>query len=79
MSEHALRVDWPACRARGICHELAPEVIDLDPWGYPIVTGSDSGRIAEEHLQAARDAVAGCPRQALRLSGPTSLVSKSRP
>lgn len=31
------RVDWPACRARGLCHELIPEVIDLDEWGYPIV------------------------------------------
>lgn len=64
MSGPSLRVDWPACRARGICHELAPEVVDLDPWGYPVV----ASEIDEQHLEAVRTAVAGCPRQALRLT-----------
>lgn len=63
MSRVELRVDWPACRARGICHELAPELLDLDPWGYPVRTDAP----VEENLDAARSAVAGCPRQALRL------------
>ena len=31
-----LRVDWPECRARGLCHEVLPELMDLDEWGYPI-------------------------------------------
>lgn len=60
-----LRVDWPLCRARGLCHELAPELIELDQWGYPIVTG----QVTAQSATAARDAVAGCPRQALRLIG----------
>ena len=58
-----LRVDWPACQARGLCHELLPEVVELDEWGYPIVTGE----ISEELLSDARAAVRGCPRLALRL------------
>lgn len=64
MTASKLTVDWPACRARGICHELAPEVIGLDPWGYPLVAESPIA----DHLDAVRSAVAGCPRQALRLT-----------
>lgn len=63
MSERTLRVDWPECRARGVCHELAPELIDLDPWGYPIVLAEPASGAEEAR---AREAVAGCPRQALR-------------
>ena len=58
-----LRVDWPACRGRGLCHELLPEVVELDEWGYPIVTGP-----VTELLRAdAETAVSSCPRLALRL------------
>jgi ferredoxin len=58
-----LRVDWPACTARGLCHELLPEVVALDEWGYPLVTGP----VTEELLGEARAAVRACPRLALRL------------
>jgi ferredoxin len=58
-----LRVDWPACRARGLCHELLPEIVELDEWGYPIVTGP-----VPEALRAdAELAVSSCPPLALRL------------
>jgi len=61
--ESELRVDWPRCDARGLCHELLPEIVDLDPWGYPIVT-----RIVTADLRAAaKEAVRDCPRLALRL------------
>ncbi|MDR7253524.1 ferredoxin [Nocardioides sp. BE266] len=60
-----IRVDWPACRARGLCHELLPEVIDLDEWGYPVVTGT----VTAELLSDARAAVRACPQLALRLVG----------
>jgi ferredoxin len=59
----SMRVDWPACQARGLCHELLPEVVDLDEWGYPIV----GGPITPELLGLARQAVRMCPRLALRL------------
>lgn len=61
---HQLRVDWPACAARGLCHELLPDVIELDEWGYPIVTGPVPGEL----LADARAAVRACPRLALRLT-----------
>lgn len=60
-----LRVDWPACQARGLCHELLPEIVDLDPWGYPLVTGE----VTEDLLADARAAVRACPRLALRIVG----------
>lgn len=60
---HRLRVDWPACKARGLCFELLPERIALDEWGYPIVTGE----VPVELLRAAREAVGACPHLALRL------------
>ena len=63
MKTQRLRVDWPSCQARGLCFELLPEVIELDDWGYPVITGE----ITAEHDAAARAAVRGCPRMALRL------------
>ncbi len=63
MSE-ILRVNPIACTAHGICAELLPEVIRLDPWGYPIVA---SGELDDELLRLARTAVAACPALALVL------------
>lgn len=64
MTTRQLRVDWPACRAHGLCHELLPEVVRLDEWGYPIVTGEVTERLMDD----ARAAVRACPRLALRLT-----------
>ncbi len=61
--EHVLRVDWPDCRARGLCAELLPERIALDEWGYPVVLGP----VSEQQLALAREAVTACPRRALHL------------
>jgi ferredoxin len=58
-----LKVDWPACRARGLCFELLPEAIALDDWGYPVV----APEIPPELVAAAREAVRSCPTLALRL------------
>lgn len=60
---HILRVDWPECRARGLCAELLPETVHLDDWGYPVI----AGEVTEELLGLAREAVRMCPRLALRL------------
>ena len=59
-----LRVDWPSCKARGLCHEVLPELVDLDEWGYPLVRGEVTGEL----LAQAREAVRMCPRLALRLT-----------
>jgi ferredoxin len=58
-----LRVDWPVCQARGLCHELLPEIVGLDEWGYPLI----SGEVTDELLADAKAAVRACPRLALRL------------
>jgi len=58
-----LRVDWPACRARGFCHELLPDLVTLDEWGYPVVEAP----VEADRLAEARTAVRTCPTLALRL------------
>ena len=63
MSRQQLRVDWPACRARGICFELLPESIRLDDWGFPVV----DTEVPADLLSQARDAVRACPTLALKL------------
>jgi ferredoxin len=59
-----LRVDPVACDGIGMCAHLAPEVVRLDSWGYPILADRDLERRDERR---ARLAVAGCPRRALFL------------
>jgi ferredoxin len=59
-----LVVDATSCDAHGVCAELFPERITLDPWGYPIIDGSDIP--AQLHEHAAR-AASACPRLALHL------------
>lgn len=58
-----LRVDWPRCTGRGLCHELIPDQVTLDEWGYPIMPDG----IGAEDLADAREAVRTCPTLALRL------------
>lgn len=57
-----LVVDPIKCDAHGICAELLPELIQLDDWGYPMVSGEPVPRGLEGH---ARRAVNACPTLAL--------------
>jgi ferredoxin len=66
MSEHTLRVDWPACHAHGLCAEILPEVVSLDEWGFPLVNGPVQSGV----LEMAISAVKACPTLALRLTQP---------
>jgi len=59
-----LRVNPIACVGHGMCAELLPELIRLDPWGYPIVSSQAVPRTLAEH---ARRAVQACPTLALLL------------
>jgi ferredoxin len=61
---HVLRVNPISCDAHGVCADLLPEIIDLDPWGYPII---ESDRVPDHLLPHARRAVAACPTLALIL------------
>lgn len=59
---HQLRVNPIACVGHGMCAELLPEIIELDPWGYPILASSTVPRGLHDH---ARRAVEACPTLAL--------------
>ena len=58
-----------ACDGVGLCAHLAPEIVSLDRWGFPIVT--DAPLNGTDRAAASR-AVAGCPRSALFLTKATS-------
>ncbi|HUZ51951.1 MAG TPA: ferredoxin [Streptosporangiaceae bacterium] len=58
-----LRADMIACDGRGLCAEVLPELIVLDDWGFPIITGAVPDDLADQ----AREAVRICPRLAIRL------------
>lgn len=63
-----LHIDRTACDGRGTCTELLPELLDSDPWGYPIVRDGSRDPDVDPRLAAhARRAVTFCPRLALRL------------
>jgi len=52
-----------ACDGRGLCAEVLPELISLDDWGFPII----SGDVTDDLQGQAGEAVRLCPRLALRL------------
>jgi len=63
-----LALDPIACDGRGLCHYAAPDLIDLDEWGYPLLRGGGLRMgISREERDAARDAVHACPTLALHL------------
>jgi ferredoxin len=57
-----LRVNPIACTGHGMCAELLPELIKLDPWGYPLLADARVPRGLADH---ARRAAAACPTLAL--------------
>jgi ferredoxin len=59
---YRLRVNPITCDGHGVCAELLPEVIGLDPWGFPVVPGSD---LSDDLVEHARLAAAACPTLAL--------------
>ena len=61
---HRLRVNPITCQAHGVCAELFPERITMDPWGYPLIAPQP---VPAELLGHARRAVAACPTLALLL------------
>ncbi len=62
--EVGIAIDRIACDGFGMCAELLPELIELDDWGYPIVT---PGAVPDDLIEHARRAVTVCPVLAFRL------------
>ncbi|MER6070041.1 ferredoxin [Streptomyces sp. NPDC001852] len=59
-----LLLDSTRCQGYGLCREPAPELIDLDDWGYARMRERNVPPAAEG---AAVAAVAVCPNSALKL------------
>jgi ferredoxin len=64
-----LRVDPVACDGVGICSHLAPSIVTVDSWGYPILP---KARLSRAQGREARRAVTGCPKRALFLDSNSS-------
>jgi ferredoxin len=60
-----LRVNPITCEGHGVCAELLPELISLDPWGYPLLA---PGEVPRALADQARMAAAGCPTLALLIT-----------
>lgn len=59
-----LRVNPILCQAHGVCAEMLPELIRLDPWGYPMLA---SATVPADLEPLARRTVGSCPALALLL------------
>jgi ferredoxin len=70
-----LTVNPIACEAHGICAELLPEMIQLDDWGYPIISPEPIPPELDSH---ARRAVAACPTLALHMVKVATVLARGR-
>lgn len=67
-TKRTLHLDPIACDGRGLCHYAAPDLIDLDEWGYPLLRdGGLKLSVTDAELPQARAAVEACPMLALHL------------
>jgi ferredoxin len=62
-----LQVNPILCDGFGHCAELAPELVEIDEWGYPIIRSEPVSLGDTDVYQSARYAERGCPRRALRI------------
>ena len=62
-----LKVNPILCDGFGHCAELAPDLVRMDEWGYPIIAQTPVPLSNLSSLESARYAVRGCPRQALQI------------
>lgn len=63
-----LVLDPIACTGRGMCHEAAAHLIDLDEWGYPLLPGHVlRTELTSSQVKSAQEATLACPRLALHI------------
>ena len=73
-----LRVNPILCDSFGHCAELAPDLVHLDEWGYPIIRTEPTALSDLATYESARYAVRGCPRQALRIERISDVARPTR-
>lgn len=59
-----LRVDPRKCQAYGTCAEIAPELFELDEWGYAQAVRRD---LSGDETDSANAALDICPVEAIRM------------
>jgi ferredoxin len=64
MVTRRLLVNPILCTGHGVCAELVPELVEMDPWGYPLVA---TAALSDELVPHARRAVSSCPALALQI------------
>ncbi len=60
-----LELDQTACQGYGLCQQVAPDLLDLDDWGYAGLLGD--GSVPSEQHSRAEKAAAVCPVAALKV------------
>lgn len=53
------------CQGHNRCYVLAPELFDVDDYGY--ATAANDGNVPAEMAEKARLAVANCPEHAIEI------------
>ncbi|MET8430427.1 ferredoxin [Nocardia sp. NPDC004860] len=71
-----LVVDRGACAGHGLCYGSAPDLIDSDELGDPVIQVDP---IPPSQLETARKATAVCPERALSLTNAESPDSEEPP
>src|SRR3990172_3763587 len=75
--EIRVRVDWIRCDGSGLCGALAPDLIALDEWRYPLLPAEPIEGSRRHEIQRAIDC---CPMRALSIekdAAPPSLPSRA--
>lgn len=62
-----LNLDATLCQGYGLCQEQAPELLDLDEWGYAALRAPRTD-LSPEQYTPAEAAARICPAKALRLT-----------
>jgi len=78
VGEAQLAIDWTRCRGHGLCAHIVPELVQLDPQGFPVMLDTPVPPWLE---RGARQAVEMCPALALRLipAGPGPMPAVAQP
>ncbi len=64
MRKPALELDAARCDGVGMCALVAPDVVTLDRWGFPVLEADADASLVRQAKAAAR----ACPHRALRTS-----------
>jgi ferredoxin len=61
-----LTVDGAHCMGHGRCYQMAPDLLTCDEEGY-VTIRDQTIDVPADHVEAAEDAEATCPEQAISL------------